>query len=84
MNEEEFHPRAMKLIRKRKNFIVIAEDEPYYFSVYSLIRKNEKEKGTWTEADENIYAEEKKKHICAAGHCRKLAVIAGLCREHSF
>lgn len=52
---EAFHPRAVKLLRKQKNFIVIAEDEPYFAEAYSLIRKNEMSKGTWTEEDERIY-----------------------------
>lgn len=41
---EAFHPRAVKLLRKQKNFIVIAEDEPYFAEAYSLIRKNEMSK----------------------------------------
>lgn len=52
---EEFHPRAMKLIRKKKNFIVIAEDEPYFAEAYNLIRRHEMSKGTWTEEDERIF-----------------------------
>lgn len=50
-----FHPRAMKLIRKRKNFIVIAEDEPYFMVAYTMIRANEKENGRWTMEDEEAY-----------------------------
>jgi len=50
-----FHPRAMKLIGKRKNFIVIADDEPYYFDAYRMIRRCEVEKGTWTPEDEQIF-----------------------------
>ncbi len=52
---EKFHPRAVKLLRKQKNFIVIAEDEPYFTKVYRLIRKSEMAKGTWSEEDECIY-----------------------------
>ena len=52
---EEFHPRAVKLMRKRKNFLVVAEDEPYFMQVYRLIRKNEKANGTWSDEDERIY-----------------------------
>jgi hypothetical protein len=52
---EEFHPRAMKLIKKKKNFIVIAKDEPYYFRVYSMIRNAENSKGTWSQEDEIHY-----------------------------
>lgn len=52
---ENFHARAMKLLRKHKNFLVVAEDEPYYMEVYDLIRANEEEKDTWSEADEHFY-----------------------------
>jgi hypothetical protein len=52
---EKFHPRAVKLLRKRKNFLVIAEDEPYFIEAYKLIREHEKEIGRWTERDEDIY-----------------------------
>lgn len=52
---EQFHPRAVKLLRKRKNFIVIAEDEPYFRGCYNLIRMNEFRKGTWTYEDEQKY-----------------------------
>ena len=53
----KFHPRAMKLIAKRKNFVVVADDEEYFIHVYATIRKHEKEKGTWTGYDEIGYAE---------------------------
>ena len=52
---EAFHPRAVKLMRKRKNFVVVADDEPYFMQVYRLIRKNEKANGTWSDDDERIY-----------------------------
>ena len=52
---EAFHPRAVKLMRKRKNFLVVAEDESYFTQVYRLIRKNEMAKGTWSEEDERIF-----------------------------
>lgn len=52
---EAFHPRAVKLMRKRKNFVVVAEDEPYFMQVYRLIRKNERAKGAWSDEDERIY-----------------------------
>ena len=54
-NFEAFHPRAVKLMRKRKNFLVVAEDEPYFMQVYRLIRKNEKANDTWSGEDEHIY-----------------------------
>lgn len=50
-----FHPRAMKLIEKRKPFLVVAEDEPYYLKVYEMIRDEESGKGTWTHEDETRY-----------------------------
>lgn len=52
---KEFHPRAFKLMQKQKIFIVIADDEPYYFEAYSLIREHEIQKGTWSEEDERIF-----------------------------
>lgn len=52
-----FHPRAAKLMRKRKAFIVIAHDEPYFQQAYSMIRDNEKAKGTWTDEDERVWRE---------------------------
>lgn len=51
----EFHPRAAKLMRKQKNFLVVAIDEPYFADVYNLIRDNEKKKGTWTSEDEQLW-----------------------------
>lgn len=51
----KFHPRAAKLMNKRKNFIVIADDEPYFIKAYNLIRLEESRKGTWTEEDERLY-----------------------------
>jgi 16S rRNA G966 N2-methylase RsmD len=56
-NLEKFHSRAMKLLKKRKKFIVIAFDEPYFIEAYSLISEYEKSKGTWTDEDERIYQE---------------------------
>jgi hypothetical protein len=55
---KEFHPRAMKLIEKKKNFLVVACDEPYYIEIYKMIRQHEKENCTWTDEDERnfIYA----------------------------
>jgi len=52
---EEFHPRAVKLLRKRKNFVVVAEDEPYLVQIYDIIREHEKESGRWTADDETYY-----------------------------
>jgi len=52
---EDFHPRAMKLMDKKKNFIVIADDEPYFIRAYGMIRKREIEQGIWTEEDEHLF-----------------------------
>ena len=52
---EKFHPRAVKLLRKKKQFIVIAEDEPYYLQAYALVRSEEKRIGRWTSEDERAY-----------------------------
>jgi hypothetical protein len=61
----EFHPRATKLIQKGKPFIVIAIDEPYFQAAYDLIRRQEKENGTWTDDDEISYFEMLSEHIAA-------------------
>jgi len=60
---EAFHPRAMKLLHKRKNFLVVAEDEPYFFKVCNLIREHEKEINRWTDEDENWYQIERQKYL---------------------
>ena len=52
---EAFHPRAVKLLRKQKNFIAIAEDKPYFMEAYRMIRSHEIMKRTWTEEDERIF-----------------------------
>jgi hypothetical protein len=49
--------RAGKLLWKKKPFIVIANDEPYYLDVYATIREHEQNKGTWTEECERQYQE---------------------------
>jgi hypothetical protein len=54
-----FHPRAWKLMSKKKNFIVIADDEPYFMKAYAWIRVNELSRGTWTTIDEDHYQEAK-------------------------
>lgn len=51
----DFHPRAAKLMQKRKKFIVIAEDEPYYTNVYGVIRDREIHFNRWTDEDEKLY-----------------------------
>lgn len=53
----DFHPRAAKLMRKRKNFVVVAEDERYFVQVYNSIRDSERARGRWTEEDERVYQE---------------------------
>lgn len=58
---ERFHPRAMKLLKKRKNFVVVADDEPYFLQVYALIRSHQMERGTWSDQDERIFQDCKAK-----------------------
>ena len=48
----KFNARAAKLSSKRKHFIVIAFDEPYFNVAYGLIRNQEKADCRWTEEDE--------------------------------
>jgi hypothetical protein len=59
---EKFHPRAVKLLRKQKKFIVIAVDEPYFIEAFSLIRQHEQQKGTWDESDEASYQRDAVEH----------------------
>ena len=51
----DFHPRAANLMMKRKPFVVVACDEPYYMQVYSLIREHEMKIGCWSKEDERNY-----------------------------
>jgi hypothetical protein len=53
-----FHPRAMKLIAKKKKFLVVACDEPYYLMVYQLIKEHELKINRWTDEDEQLYLSE--------------------------
>jgi hypothetical protein len=50
-----FHPRAAKLMGKRKNFLVVAEDEHYYADVYLQIKIAEEQAGRWTDEDERLF-----------------------------
>jgi hypothetical protein len=50
-----FHPRAAKLMLKQKNFVAVAIDEPYFADVYGMIRESEKQKGSWTGEDEQLW-----------------------------
>jgi hypothetical protein len=52
-----FHPFATKLMGKRKNFVVVACDEPYFQQVYDLIREHEIKIGRWTKEDQYCYEE---------------------------
>lgn len=52
-----FHPRAAKLMSKRKTFVVIAVDEPYFKQAFDLIRAREIEVGRWSASDEQAYQE---------------------------
>ena len=53
----ELYPRAFKLMDKKKYFILVACDEPYFMEVYSLIRDNEIKKERWDAEDEKVYQE---------------------------
>jgi hypothetical protein len=53
----KFHPRAMKLIEKEKNFVVVACDEPYFNDVYFRVKIQEMANGSWTDEDEKKYRE---------------------------
>ena len=50
-----FHPRAWKLMLKKKPFLVVANDEPYYKDVYILIRQHQLMEEDWTEEDEMFF-----------------------------
>jgi len=52
---EKFHPRAIKLLRKRRNFVVVASDEDYFMQVYDIIRDEQKAADIWTAKDEKYY-----------------------------
>lgn len=47
--------RAGRLLMERKPFIVVANDEPYFLRVYSMIRETARMKGTWTPECEDAY-----------------------------
>lgn len=47
--------RLRRLLSGDKPFIVVVNDEPYFLEVYSLIRENERIKGTWTPECEDAY-----------------------------
>lgn len=54
----DFHPHAFKLMFAEKNFVVVAENEPYFPQVYSIIRDQEIAQGhPWNEEDERKYQE---------------------------
>jgi hypothetical protein len=68
LNEiEKFHPRAVKLIRKRRNFLVVSEYEPYFMKAYELIRDHEWKMGTWSDDDQRAF-ETAKNHRLPCGH----------------
>jgi hypothetical protein len=55
VHELDDYPRVAKLIRAKKNFIIIAEHEPYFVDAYGMIRQQERMQGTWTAEDENLF-----------------------------
>ena len=64
---ERFHPRAVKLMRKHKPFVVVACDEPYYVQVYSLIREHEISIGRWSTEDERVYRDAQQRNEADKG-----------------
>lgn len=52
---ELFHRKAWKLLVQRKNFVVVAEDEPFFIDVYAFIRVQKQKEGDWSEFDEYRY-----------------------------
>ena len=52
---EEHLSRAARLLAKDEFFLCVKWDEPYFLTVYGLIRAEENRKGTWTAADEANY-----------------------------
>jgi hypothetical protein len=51
------YPRAMKLMQKGAEFMVVKCDEPYAPEVAGLIRQTEQANGTWTNADSDWVVE---------------------------
>ncbi len=51
----KFHPRAAKLMGKKKPFVVVAYDEKYFVDVYKTIRVNEIDVGRWTAEDQKKF-----------------------------
>lgn len=56
--DELLDSRAGKLLKKRKFFLVVACDEPYFKMVYDQIKLEELLKGTWTKQDEETMSRE--------------------------
>ena len=50
-------PSREALLKKGKPFIVVACDEPYFLDTYRTIRRDEKRKGRWTDADERYFTD---------------------------
>jgi len=57
----------MKLMRKRKNFVVVADDELYYIDVYQTIRAAEQKAGRWMDEDEARYQVALANAVCEKG-----------------
>lgn len=55
--EVQLSPRLCKVLSSGKQFLIVAETEPYYLAVFGLIRKQEKLNGEWTAADEERYVQ---------------------------
>ena len=59
---KKLFPRAFKLIEKKKEFIVIAVDEPYYKAAYEMIRNEEIKNLRWNNFDEKSFIESCKRN----------------------
>jgi hypothetical protein len=57
---ETIHPRAVRLLRKGRPFLVVSWDEPYYLTVYAIIRYFTQKAGKWTIEDEQLFLSEVK------------------------
>ena len=53
--EMALNPRLNKVLASGKEFLIVAETEPYYTEVFRMIRSQESKQGTWTMFDEARY-----------------------------
>ena len=53
--EMALNPRLNKVLASGKDFLIVTQSEPYYISVFTMIRSQERKQGTWTPEDEDRY-----------------------------